>query len=112
MQGGIIYIIFMGLFVYYYHSSIDTSIIETKRQERLELIDENVPNEKAYLELQANDPTWKGKSYLDYVENQQDSIYTFISAKSIAIASVIVGLFLSVFFSIFSVIILRKAVLR
>jgi hypothetical protein len=112
MQGGIIYIIFMGLFVYYYHSSIDTSIVENKRAEWIQSIEENVPNEKAYMKLQSNDPTWKGKSYLDYIENQQDSINTFISAKSIAIASVVVGLFLSLFFSIFSVVILRKAVLR
>lgn len=112
MQGGIIYIILMGFFVYYYHSSIDTTIVDTKREQWMTSIEENVPNEEAYIELQKKDPTWKGKSYLDYIENQQDSIYTFISAKSIAIASVVAGLFLTLFFSIFSVIILRKAVLR
>lgn len=112
MQGGIIYIILMGVFVYYYHSSLDTSIVDNKRQEWMQGVEENVPNEATYIELQAKDPTWKGKSYLDYIENQQDSAKMFISAKSIAIASVVVGLFLTLFFSIFSVIILRKAVLR
>jgi len=112
MQGGIIYIILMGFFTFYYHSSIDTSIVDTKREEWMTSIEDNVPNEAAYIELQKQDPTWKGKSYLDYIENQQDSVYTFISAKSIAIASVVAGLFLTLFFSIFSVIILRKAVLR
>ncbi|HIP35488.1 MAG TPA: hypothetical protein EYG85_01390 [Crocinitomix sp.] len=112
MQGGMMYVIFMGFFIYYYHSSLDTSIVDTKRLEWIQSIEENVPNEQVYLELQEKDPTWRGKSYLDYIENQHDSVYAFISAKSIAIANVVAGLFLTLFFSIFSVLILRKAVLR
>ncbi|MGV6861654.1 MAG: DUF4199 family protein [Putridiphycobacter sp.] len=112
MQGGIVYIILMGLFLYVYHLKIDPSIVNQKREQRIELLDEIVPNEAAYLELQKEDATWKGKSYLDYLENQHDSISLFISAKFFAIANVIVGLILSVFFSVMTVIILRKVVLR
>jgi len=112
MQGGIMFTLLASGFIYIYHSKIDTSIIDEKVEAFIATVKKNVPDEKTYFELQKNDPTWKDKSYLDYMENQEDSARGFISAWSFSIIHTIVGMLLTVFFSIFVTVILRKVVLR
>ena len=112
LQGGLIFTLLISGFVYYYHTKINTSIIDEKVDDYIEVISENVPNEAVFLEMKKGDKTWKDKTYLDYIENQEDSARGFISAFSLSIMHTLVGLVLTIFFSIFTTIILRKVVLR
>jgi hypothetical protein len=112
MQGGIMFTILVSGFIYIYHSKIDKSIIDNKVQTYLEVINSNVPDELTYIELQKDDATWKDKTYMDYIENQEDQTRGFISAGSLALMNALVGLLLTIFFSIFTTVILRKVVLR
>lgn len=112
LQGGLIYTLLISGFVYYYHTKINTSIIDDKVDDYIEVISQNVPNEATFLEMKKGDKTWKDKTYLDYIENQEDSARGFISAFSLSIMHTVVGLLLTVFFSIFTTIILRKVVMR
>jgi len=112
MQGGIIFTLFVSLFVYYYNLKMDTSIIDAKVALRMENSDKNVPDEATYKLLQKDDRTWQDKTYMDYKENQEDQYRGFISAKAFALVHVVVGMILTLFFSIFVTIILRKVVLR
>jgi hypothetical protein len=112
MQGGLVFTIIMSAFIYIYHSKIDPSIVNSKRAQRIELLNDLIPNEQAYKKLQEQDVTWREKSYLDYKENQMDQINFFISAKFYAMVNLVVGLILTLFFAIFSVIILNKVVLK
>jgi len=113
MQGGILFTIFVSLFVYYYHTNIDTSIIDTKVEGLLELSNDNVPDEVTYKKLQKEDAiTWGDKTYMDYKENQEDTVRSMVSATAFALVHVVVGMLLTLFFSIFVTLILRKVVLR
>lgn len=112
MQGGIMFTIFVSLFVYYYHSSLDTSIIDTKVAALMEMSDKNVPDEVTYKEFQKTDKTWQDKTFMDYKENQEDQFRSMVSAEAFALVHVVVGMLLTLFFSIFVTLILRKVVLR
>jgi hypothetical protein len=112
MQGGIMFTIFVSLFVYYYHSSMDTSIIDSKVTGLMEMSDQNVPDEATYKELQKNDNTWQDKTFMDYKENQEDQFRSMVSAEAFALVHVLIGMLLTLFFSIFVTLILRKVVLR
>ena len=112
MQGGLIFVILISIFTLVYHQSVDTSFVDQKLNERLEANMKNVPNEAAYLELQIEDPTWQGKSYLDYMENQEDQTVLGLSSKSLALGHLVVGLFLALAFSIFATFVFRFIVLK
>jgi len=112
MQGGIIFTIFVSLFVYYYNLKMDTSIIDAKVALLMENSDKNVPDELTYKILQKNDITWQDKTFMDYKENQEDQFRGFVSAKAYALVYAVVGMLLTLFFSIFVTLILRKVVLR
>lgn len=112
MQGGIIFTILVSLFVYYYNLKMDTSIIDKKVALRMENSNKNVPDETTYKLLQKDDPTWQDKTFMDYKENQEDQFRGFISAKAFALVHVVVGMMLTLFFSVFVTLILRKVVLR
>lgn len=112
MQGGLVFVVLISLFVYVYHTSVDTNYIETRLTERMDYTIDNVPDEAAFAELQEADPTWQDKSYLDFIENQEDQAVPFISAKSLATGYLGFGLFMAMFFSIFTTFIFRKVVMR
>ena len=112
MQGGIMFTILISSFTYVYHSKIDTSIIDAKVNVRLEYLVKSVPDEATYKELQKKDITWEDKTYMDYLENQEDLARSIISAGSLGLMNAVSGMLLTVFFSIFVTIILRKVVLR
>ena len=112
MQGGVMFTILVSGFIYIYHSKIDSSVIDNKVQAYLDVINSNVPDEATYIELQKDDATWKDKTYMDYIENQEDQTRGFISAGSLALMNAIIGVLLTIFFSIFTTVILRKVVLR
>lgn len=112
LQSGIIYAISIAGFIYLYHSKIDTSIRQNLIEERIEVLHEAVPDQATYAQLQENDPTWKNKSYDDYIENQEDQIRSVISPLSIFIMH-LMGLSLFAFFySFFVTLIMRKVVLK
>jgi len=112
MQGGIMFTIFVSLFVYYYHSKLDTSIIDAKVAALMENSDKNVPDEATYKVLQKGDKTWQDKTFMDYKENQEDQFRSMVSAEAFALVHVLVGMLLTLFFSVFVTLILRKVVLR
>lgn len=111
VQGGIVFVVLISLFTYVYHSKIDTTYVDAKLNELLEANLKNVPNEAAYRVLQEKDITWKDKSYLDYIENQEDQAVLGYSAKFLTIGYLGIGLFLTLFFSIATTFIWRKIVM-
>jgi len=112
MQSGIIYALTIACFVYLYHEKIDTSIKDELIANRIESIHASVPNSEVYAELQANDVTWKNKSYDDYIENQEDQARSMISSSSVFVAHLMGLTFFTFFFSFFITLIMRKVVLR
>jgi hypothetical protein len=112
MQAGIVYTIAVAAFVYYYHENVDPSIKNGLIDARIEALHEAVPDAEAYKELQAKDNTWQDKSYDDYIENQEDIIHSVISSKSVFLMHLAGLFFFSLIYSFFSVIVLRKVVLR
>ena len=111
LQGGIVFVLLLSLFTYVFHEKIDNSYVELKLNERLDANLANVPNEAAFLALQAEDITWKDKTYLDYIENQEDQASLGLSAYSFAIGHLGIGLFLAMFFSIATAFIWRQIVM-
>lgn len=111
VQGGIVFVVLLSLFTYVFHEKIDHSFIELKMNERLDANLQNVPNEVAYKQLQADDPIWRNKSYLDYIENQEDQAALGLSAYSFALGHLGIGLFLALFFSVATTFIWRKIVM-
>ena len=113
MQSGIIFAVLVSGYTYIYHTSIDTSIREKLHADRVEALMENFPDEEKYKELQKKDPTWRNKSYDDYMENQLDSSKDFLgSAGFVAIMHLAVLFFFTFFYGFFAVVVLRKVVLR
>lgn len=112
MQSGIIYSLVVSGFIYLYHEKIDTSIKAALVESRVEAIHEMVPDEETYQKLQESDPTWRNKSFDDYIENQEDIIYSMISSFSVFIFHLMGLIFFSIFYSFFTTLILRKVVLR
>ena len=78
----------------------------------MEMSDKNVPDEVTYKEFQKTDETWQDKTFMDYKENQEDQFRSMVSAEAFALVHVVVGMLLTLFFSIFVTLILRKVVLR
>ena len=111
VQGGIVFVVLLSIFTYVYHEKIDNSFIELKLNERLDANLQNVPNEAEFLKLQAEDFTWKNKTYLDYIENQEDQASVGLSAYSFALGHLGIGMFLAMFFSIATTFIWRKIVM-
>lgn len=111
-QSGLIYAILISIFVYCYHEFIDPSIKNSLVEARIEKIHEIVPNEAAFVKIQEENTQWKGKSYDDYIENQELTIRGIISSFSVFIFH-LAGLFIfTMFFSFFGTIIMRKVILR
>jgi hypothetical protein len=112
MQGGLVYAILIAGFIYLYHAKIDTSIRDGIINERIEVLHEAVPDSKTYKELQADDPTWRNKSFDDYIENQEDQIRSVVSPMSIFVMHLMGLSMLAFLYSFGSTIIVRKVVLR
>ena len=111
-QSGVIYAIVVAGFVYLYHEVIDTSIRSALIEARIEALHTAVPDSETFKELQANDPTWRDKSYDDYIENQEDQFKSVFSSFSVFVAHLMGLTFFSLLFAFFSTLILRKIVLR
>lgn len=112
MQGGIVYALLISGFVYLYHAQIDSSIIDVIVEERMDALHEAVPDSETYKELQENDVTWKGKSFDDYIENQEDQIRSVVSPNSIFVMHLMGLSILAFLYSFGTTIIIRKIVLR
>ena len=110
VQGGVVFVVLLSLFTYVYHE-IDNTFITSKLNERLDANLANVPDEATFKKLQAEDFTWKNKTYLDYIENQEDQANVGLSAYSYALGHLGIGLFLTMFFSIATTFIWRKIVM-
>ena len=112
VQSAIIYAVSVSAFIFLYHSKIDTSIRDSLITAQIEAIHKQVPDSERYAELQVNDPTWKHKSYDDYIENMEDQARSMISATSVFVAHLMGLTFFGLFFSFFVTIILRNVILR
>ena len=112
MQGGIVYAVVVAGFVYLYHAQIDTSIRDVLIEERIEALHEAVPDSDTYKKLQENDPSWEGKSFDDYIENQEDQIKSVISPTSIFVMHLMGLSMLAFFYSFGTTFIIRKVVLK
>ncbi|MEX1003213.1 MAG: DUF4199 domain-containing protein [Crocinitomicaceae bacterium] len=111
-QSGVIYAITIAAFVYVYHEMIDPSIRESLIQKRVEVLHEAVPDSEAFQKMKENDPTWKDKSYDDYIENQEDQFKSVFSSFSVFVAHLMGLTFFAMFFAFFVTFIMRKIVLR
>jgi hypothetical protein len=112
MQSGIIYAITISSFVYLYHNNIDLSIRQDLIDAQIEAVHRSVPDSETYAEMQADDPTWKDKSYDDYIELMEDQANSMISSSSVFIAHLMGLTFFTFFFSFFVTMIMRLVVLR
>ena len=111
-QSGIIYAISIAAFVFLYHSKIDPSIREALINGQIEAIHKQVPNSDVYEEMKQDDPTWKDKSYDDYVENMEDQARSMISPTSVFVAHLMGLTFFALFFSFFVTVVMRYVILR
>lgn len=111
-QSGIVYAISIAAFVFLYHSKIDTSIREALISGQVEAIHKQVPNSDVYEDLKKEDPTWKDKSYDDYVENMEDQARSMISPTSVFVAHLMGLTFFALFFSFFVTFVMRNVILR
>jgi hypothetical protein len=112
MQSGIIYALIISGFTYLYHSQIDVSIRQDLIDAQIEALHRNVPDSETFIELKDNDPTWRDKSYDDYIELMEDQAHSMISPTSVFIAHLMGLTFFTFFFSFFITLIIRKVVLR
>ena len=112
MQGGMVFVVLLTVFTYVFHEKIDSTYVEDRLSAYLDNSMKNVPNEETYKKMQAEDPTWKDKSYLDYLENQEDKATVGFSAGSFATGHLGIGLFLAIFFSLAITFVIRKVMLR
>ena len=112
MQTGIIYTISVASFIYLYHTTIDTSIIDNLTEERITFLHESMPDSETFEKVKLEDPSWQNKSYDDYIENQEDQIHGTFSAISVFIVHLGgLGMF-SFFYSFFVTLVMRKVVLK
>ena len=112
MQGGIVFTIMISLFTYFYYSNIEVNLLEKFKVEKLKEKHELIPNEAAYIEMQKNNPNYKDRTYMDFIENEEDKGHFSMNAGIIGLGHAVVGMILTLFFSIFVTLILRKVVLR
>ena len=101
MQGGIVFTIMVSGFTYFYYSKIEVNLLEDFRQEKLAEKKALIPNEAAYLEMQKTNPNYKDKTYMDFMENEEDKGSFSMNAKIITLFHSILGMLFSVVFSIF-----------
>lgn len=112
VQSALIYGITVSAFVFLYHSKIDPSIRQSLIDNQIEAIHKQVPNSERYAELQEGDPTWKNKSYDDYIENMEDQARSMISATSAFVAHLMGLTFFGLFFAFGSTFIIRNIFIR
>jgi hypothetical protein len=112
LQGGVVYAIVVSAFVYIYHEYIDSGIKDSLIENQVNMLHERYADKSAYEELQRQDPTWKDKTYDDFIENQEiqfESVYTSFSVFVFHLALLFI---FSMFFAFFGTLIMRKVILR
>lgn len=112
MQSGLVYAILATVFVYVYHNNIDPSVKKSFQNQRIEMLHEQYPDEASFAELQTQTDTWDGKSFDDFIENQEHQIESFIGDFFTSFFHLLIYFMFSLFYSFFVMIVLRKIVLR
>jgi ABC-type multidrug transport system fused ATPase/permease subunit len=112
MQSGLLYTVIITVFIYFYHESIDPSIRENFAEERIAAIHTMYPDQEAYAVLQSNDPTWREKSFDDFIENQEIQAKSFLSPKFTSLIHLFLLFMFSLFYSFFVMLVIRKVILR
>ena len=112
MQGGIVFTLVISMFTYFYYSKIETNLLPNFRTEKMAEKKKLIPDEAAFLEMRKENVFYKDKTYMDFLENEEDKGVLSMNTMIITIFHSFLGLLLTVFFSIFVTIILRKVVLR
>ncbi|MEO9532143.1 MAG: DUF4199 family protein [Crocinitomicaceae bacterium] len=112
LQCAIIYALTVSAFAYAYHEFIDDSIKTSMADARIADLHEKVPNEEAFQEYQAQDITWKNKSFDDFIENKEDEFRSVFSSFSVFVGHLMGLTFMGGLFAFAVTLILRKVVLR
>lgn len=112
MQSGLVYAILATGFVYVYHNKIDPSVKLNFQNQRIEMLHEEYPDEASFVALQEQSDVWDGKSYDDFIENQEHQITSFIGDFFTSFFHLLIYFMFSLFYSFFVMIVLRKVILR
>lgn len=112
MQSGLVYAILATGFVYVYHNQIDPSVKTSFQDQRIAQLHEQYPDEASFVALQEETDTWNGKSFDDFIENQEHQAKSFIGPFFTSFFHLLIYFMFSLFYSFFVMIVLRKVILR
>lgn len=112
MQGGIMFTILISIFTYFYYSKIEIELLPKFRMEKMASKKILIPNEAAFEKMRTENVFYKNRTYMDFLENEEDKGTGSMNPTIIALIHAVVGMLLTIFFSIFVTLILRKVVLR
>lgn len=111
LSAGLPYTIVISIFIYLFYTYIDPGYTEHKISERITAAEKYIANEDNWNKIKAN-PTYETFSKEQFLKAEMESATTFNSPKFVMIVSLLGGLLLGTFYSIFVSVIYRKVMFK
>lgn len=106
--GGMIYTLVVVLFSYAYNANIDTSVLDSKVEQRLEQVAKAIETSegfKAYLEVNTGAAKYTREQI---IERERESTQTFLNPKVSALILMMFFTLLTIFYAFFITLVIRK----
>ena len=112
ISAGLPYTLIISLFLYFFYGSVDKDFIDHKINERITAVDKYLENPNNWNQIKSENSSYETYTIEQFKEEEAEKTRTFNSPKALMIMSMLGGLMLGVFYSIFVTIIYRKLLFR
>ncbi|MDX2362682.1 MAG: DUF4199 domain-containing protein [Crocinitomicaceae bacterium] len=111
MSAGLPYTVIVSIFLYFFYNTIDPEYTKHKVEDRMTAVEEYIAEDANWANVKENS-TYETYTKEEFLASERESAETFNSAKFVTIISLLGGLLLGTFYSIFVTAIYRKIVFR
>jgi hypothetical protein len=106
--GGIIYTLLVVLFSYFYNANLDSAVLDSKVEQRIEQVAKAIETEdgfKAYLKVNTEASKFTKEQIID---RERESTQNFLNPKVSALILLMFFMLLSIFYAFFITVVIRK----
>ena len=112
VTAGAPYVLIVSLFMFYYYDTINPEFIETRVEERVDLIYNDMQRESYVDSLKINKPEFRTRTDEEILREAKREIESNLSPKSMLVFSLLGMLILAVTYAILLTLVFRKVLFR
>lgn len=112
VTAGAPYVLIVSLFMFYYYDTINPEFIETRVEERVDLIYNDMQRESYVDSLKVNKPEFRTRTDEEILREAKREIESNLSPKSMLVFSLLGMLILAVTYAILLTLVFRKVLFR